>query len=558
MSYLPMPTFSWRRIACQTRRMTATESRADDAISDGMPHDPDSEKADEGAAADRIWPRPLPPRFMLPLAAVSGILTYTAFPPLGWWPLAPMGVTGLAVAASGQRLRAAAVAGLVFSLFFFGMLVWWLHGNIGWGAWAALTVSESVLLALMCLPLPLLLRLPTRPVVLAVWWTATEAVRSRVPLGGFPWGRLAFSQQGSPVAGWARLSGAPSVTFITALVAGALLAAALVRSRRELAAAGAWIVAAGLLAISVPVPSAHWPGPTANIALVQGNVARTRSLSEQTRVIDVASRHLTATEHLAQQIASGQVPRPDVVLWPENAMDADPRDDPQLTAIADQAAAAVDRPVLLGAILDGPGGRTYNAGLLWSPTTGPGAWYAKRQLVPFGEYIPARSLLGGLGKLQLIPRDFSPGHTTGVLNVGGIHLGDVICYEIGYDKLVRSDVHGGANLLVEQTNDSTFIRDGSTGETEQQLAMARLRAVEHDRAVAVVSTTGISAVIMPDGTLVQHTTIWTQDVLSATVPLRTDVTLADRVGAWPEAIIGLAASALVGWVAWRGRRGTDT
>ena len=531
------------------RRMTATEPAADGATCDDEPRPAEGEA---GPAARRAR---LPARAMLPLAAAAGLATYTAFPPVGWWPMAPVGVAGLALAASGQRPRTAAAAGLVCSLFFFGMLVWWLHGNVGLVPWVALTLAESVLVALMCLPLPMLLRLPARPLVLAAWWTATEAVRSRFPLGGFPWGRLAFSQQDAPSLGWARIGGAPLLTFVTALIGGALLTLALARSRRTLMLAGAWIAAAILSAVSVPVPAAGTSAsePTAKIALVQGDVARTRSLAEQTRVLDVASRHLTATLQLAKQIASGRVPRPDLVLWPENSMDADPRDDPQLAEIAQQAATAVNRPVLLGAILDGPGGRIYNAGLLWWPNTGPGAWYAKRQLVPFGEYIPARELLGGLGALQLIPRDFSPGDTTGVLQVGDIRVGDVICYEIGYDNLVRDDVRAGANLLVEQTNDSTFIRDGSTGETEQQLAMARLRAVEHDRAVAVVSTTGISAVIMPDGQVVQRTAIWTQDVLSATVPLRTDTTIADRVGAWPEGLICLASFALLA-TAWRSER----
>ena len=115
--------------------------------------------------------------------------------------------------------------------------------------------------------------------------------------------------------------------------------------------------------------------------------------------------------------------------------------------------------------------------------------------------------------------DFTAGHANHVFRIGQIRLGDVICYEIGFDDLVRSDISDGANLLTMQTNDATFERDGQTGETGQQLAMARIRAVEHDRAVVVASTTGYSAIIAPDGHLITSSGTWRQAELEARVPL---------------------------------------
>ena len=146
-----------------------------------------------------------------------------------------------------------------------------------------------------------------------------------------------------------------------------------------------------------------------------------------------------------------------------------------------------------------------------------------------------------------------------MFQVGQIRLGDVICYEIGFDGLVRSDVADGANLLTMQTNDATFERDGQTGETGQQLAMARIRAVEHDRAVVVASTTGYSAIVAPDGHLIASSGTWRQAELEAKVPLLSYTTLADRVGSWPEyAIVALTltAFAFVAIRQLRGRRGT--
>ncbi len=117
-----------------------------------------------------------------------------------------------------------------------------------------------------------------------------------------------------------------------------------------------------------------------------------------------------------------------------------------------------------------------------------------------------------------------------VFRAGTIRLGDVICYEAGFDSLVRSEVTAGANLLAVQSNDATFEVDGQTGETGQQLAMARIRVVESDRSVVYAATTGISAIIAPDGSVLAHSRTWQRAVLEARVPVRTQITLADRAG----------------------------
>jgi apolipoprotein N-acyltransferase len=182
--------------------------------------------------------------------------------------------------------------------------------------------------------------------------------------------------------------------------------------------------------------------------------------------------------------------------------------------------------------------------VLWQPGTGPTQVYVKRQLVPFGEYIPFRNLISKVTSLTALqPNDFVPGHQTVVFHVGQIRLGDVICYEIAFDDLVRSEVTAGANLLALQSNDATYERDGQTGESGQQLAMARIRAVEFDRAVVLASTTGYSAIIAPDGHLITSSGTWQQAELQARVPLVTGTTLATRAGAWPEWIIVAATAA---------------
>ena len=189
------------------------------------------------------------------------------------------------------------------------------------------------------------------------------------------------------------------------------------------------------------------------------------------------------------------------MIWPENSTEIDPTQYPPIYDEIASAAAAIGRPILVGAVLQDP---MRNASVLWLPGKGPTTMYLKRRLVPFGEYLPFRSLISKITSLtQLLPTDFVPGHQTVVFDVGQIRLGDVICYEVAFDDLVRSEVAAGANVLSVQSNDATFEREGPiTAESGQQLAMARIRAVEFDRAVVFASTTGYSAIIAPDGQLI--------------------------------------------------------
>jgi apolipoprotein N-acyltransferase len=220
--------------------------------------------------------------------------------------------------------------------------------------------------------------------------------------------------------------------------------------------------------------------------------------------------------------------------------------------MVDQAVAAVGVPILVGAVLNGPGPHhVRNAAIVWSPTTGPGQIYVKRHLVPFGEYLPFRHIMTRLvSRFSLIPRDFVAGHKPGTLRLGGVTIADAICFEIADDAVVRQAVTGGGRLLVVQTNNASYEQagdSGNSGETAQQLAIARLRAIEHGRAVVVAATSGVSAMISPNGTVLARTGVFTPALLDMRLPLRDPLTIADRVGPWPEWILttaGLLALAL--------------
>ena len=555
------------------------------------------------------------------VAVAAGLVLDGAFPPVGIWPLAIAGPALLTLAVWGKRTLPACGLGLACgAVYFVGLLSWLI--NVAWYAWAALAGLEAVVFAVAVIALPPLLRMRGWPLFVAGWWVAQEAIRDRMPWGGFPWGRLAMSQASAPTAGWSAIGGPPVLTFLLAL-AGAGLAYLLVtaltrtvrrspntttslrpttpnqvdsaihragptqprdgygnpsgksgvnsgihrtgwpgglrwiqestwhltghpdeigRSRRRTVAATGLAVLLICLVLAGNLAWSWTPGrgPSAVVATIQGNVPHSRTLPDQLRATTVTANHAAATSALAAAVRAGRRPAPDVVIWPENSTDIDPRESVETSDTIGLAVAAIDRPVLVGAVLAHP---VRNAGQLWLPNRGPTQQYIKRKLVPFGEVIPYRSFLALFTSLPLLqPHDFTPGHHAVVFSIGKVRLGDVICYEVGFDNLVRSEVISGANLLAVQTNDADFELDGQHGETLQQLEMARIDAITTGRAVAVASTIGVSAIIAPDGHVITASKTWRRAELEARVPLESALTPADRVGSWPELIIVIATA----------------
>jgi len=522
------------------------------------------------AAARRLRPRGLATWQALIVALAGGLALDGAFPPAGFWPLAAAGPALLVVALWRRSLRGSFGVGLVFGLAFFVPLLSWVL-NVAWYAWAALAGVDTLLFAVLVIGQRIALRLRFWPLAVAGWWVAAESVRDRWPWGGFPWGRLVMSQASAPTLSWVAVGGPILLTFLVGLAGGCLAwlilgaprrapagqppsraGRALAQLRRRAVPAAALAGAIGVAVAAPLLPVNHLaPGtPTAEVAAVQGNVPHARDLPDLLRADTVTTNHADATLQFAARVRSGAAPAPGVVIWPENSTDQDPRLNPFIYSAISAAVNAIDRPVLVGAVLQNP---VRNAGQLWRPRTGPGRSYVKRRLVPFGEVIPFRSFLDTFTSLpSLQPVNFTAGHQAVVFHLGRIQLGDVICYEVGFDGLVTSEVRAGANLLTVQTNDADFELDGQTGETLQQLAMARVRAVEHDRTVAVASTTGVSAIIAPDGKLMVHTGLWRRATIEARVPLVSSTTLADKLGGWPEGIISGATLAALAWAVFAG------
>ncbi len=481
-------------------------------------------------------------------AGLAGVL---AFPRFGLWPVAFLSVAALSVAVDGRRSRTGAWLGYVYGAAFMVPLLSWTGIYVGPAPWLILALAFAAFFAVLGAVLPVLARLPASPVWVGAAWVLEEALRDRLPFGGFPWGRLAFSQASSPLRWFAALGGAPLVTFVVAVAGGGLavaIGAAWPLRPRPALAGLAVVLAVPLCGLVLAWPLAPAPdrdGHTQTIAVIQGGLPD-RGLGFEDRAKQVLDNHVRATLKLAAQVESGKLARPSLVLWPENSSDVDPFQDRAAYDEISAATKAIGAPVLVGAILQGPGANhRRNVGILWSPTSGPGARYVKRHPVPFAEYIPLRSIAEWVSSdAKTVTQDMVAGHGNGLIRGGPVPLGDVICFEVAYDDLVRSSVEDGAQLLVVQTNNATF---GHTAETYQQLAMSQLRAVESGRTVVQVATTGKSAVIGPDGAIrAESGPLFRSAILVEKVPVRSALTLATRVGVWPE--YALAALALGGLI----------
>jgi len=483
-----------------------------------------------------------------------GVVLMGAFQPHDIWFVAIPVVAAFALVMRDQSAGRAATLGLLAGLGFFIPFLVWTGDEVGPIPWLLLAASQALFIAPLGAAVAVLQRLPAWPIWTAAAWVADEAIRGRLPWGGFTWGKLAFSQVDGPMVGLAAIGGSPLVTFGVALAGGLLAWAVVHRSMWFRAATIAAAVA--VVAVGAAVPQLAPNGQAVTVAVVQGNTPGSGlDFNEERRAI--LTNHVTVTHRLAADVGAGAIKQPDLVVWPENSSDINPFADAAAHESISEAVTAIGVPTLIGTLVPTADQQNVkNTSVVWNPVTGPGETYVKRHPMPFGEYIPFRSIASRIAPDAVArqPRDFIAGHEVGVADMAGAQVGIVICFEVAFDNLARDAVRDGAQLLAVQTNNAGF---GYSPMTEQQLAMSRLRAVEHGRWTLVAALAGVSAIIDPSGEVRDRAELFTQDVLMAEVDLIDRSTVATVVGEWPEWLLVLAA-VLAGAVAarWR-RRSTD-
>ncbi len=489
----------------------------------------------------------MPARLLL--AAVAGLALSLAFEPVALFWVMPVALAGFALLTRGVRARAGLAVGLVFGAAFYLSTIWWMKGSIGVAGWAALSTTETLFYGLLGAVATRLHRLRAWPFWLACAWVSIEVLRSTWPLSGMPFGRLPFAVVDTPVAPALAYVGMNGVAFLIA--ATGFLLARLALSRRPvegLVASGSLVAVAAVSLAPAVVPYTLPTTGEATVAAVQGDVPGPGD-NVLYDPFQLTVNHAEATIELAERVAAGRAAAPDFVVWPENSTASDPFRDPGLGEEIQRAVTAVDVPVLVGALVYRGDDELLNQGIVWDPATGPGERYGKQNPVPYGEYIPWREYMPSwfltAGRLGEIVRDMQPGTRTTPLSIAGIEIADAICFDVAYDAGLYTQVDDGAQLMVVQTSNASFI---FTDQIEQQFAITRLRAVETGRWLVVASTNGLSGIIAPDGSVVQTAPALTRAVLDHRVGLVEGVTPGVRLGAWPVyaftalMLLGLALS----------------
>lgn len=442
------------------------------------------------------------------LSALSGVLLSAAYEPVGKWWVAPiaLAVHMYALSTSSKKLASSFVFALTLNL----IVLHWSSTFVGSVPWVVLAIG----LSLFYLPLTLVSKwgMTAYPLIFIL----LEELRNRFPFGGFGWVRIAYTQADAPYSKIAAIGGASALSALTVLIALILFYG----SQRRISP----ITFIPFLLILVPVNLSTTGNAT--VLMIQGNVPQL-GLDFNSRAKAVFNNHFERTQ---TELAKDS--NVDFILWPENSVDVDPFLNKDVNASLN----SIQQPLIIGAILN-KGSSVYNTSILWDevlPET-----YFKQHLTPFGEYIPLRSLARIVSPLVDDVEDFSPGNGSKTFSIGDIKVAPVICFELIDDELLRQAT-AGSNLLAVQTNSATF---GMSAESAQQLSITRVRAIEHGRNIASVSTTGYSAVIDHTGKVLQQTSMGTADTIRAELGLIEGQTRRDAAGDW--ALIGVLVALLV-------------
>lgn len=457
-------------------------------------------------------------------AAGSGVALWLALPPVDAGPLAYVGLIPLFWALHRGRARRGALLGLTFGLVFNGLLFTWLI-PVSVLAYATLALGMSGFLALFGAVVPVVWheKAPIRTAMaVGAAWALVEWIRGIWPFGGWHWTWLGASQHDGFALALVSIVGVLGLGAVLAAI-NALVLLGLQRAPRWGRAAIPIATAVGLSAAPLAIPFPSAAGPDVDVALIQGNVPL--EIGTASRIIEdtiVAENHATLHRTLAAD-------PPDLVVWPENALDRDPTLDPNLGPLVVDAIREVGTPTLVGAITQTPDGRLFNEDLLYTAGGEVAARYAKNHPLPFGEFVPFRDALDWIPDINRVRADLTPGTHPGRFDIAGLRFAAIICFENAFPDLVRDFVTEDQGFLVVSTNNSTF---GVTAAPEQHLVLSKLRAVESGRWVVHAALSGISGMISPRGEVIQQTQLFEPAILRANIPTASATTVYDAIGGW--------------------------
>jgi apolipoprotein N-acyltransferase len=432
---------------------------------------------------------------------LSAVLASAAFEPFGIWYLAIAGYALFLRALSKSQIPIASA--FIFGLVLNSIVLHWTGKYVGVLPWVLL----SLLQALFYLPVGFAYK-KTR----SLRWTVfvlllCEELRASFPFGGFSWTRIAFSQVESPYAAMVSYGGVLVLSYITLLLA--LLISQF--RMRNFIFVGVSIFLVGL------APGNPKPMKSIELIAIQGNTPSV-GLEFNSRAKAVFNLHRDVTRDLVK-------PRYDAIIWPENAIDIDPRNHPEVMNDIRNLVKDLDTPLMAGVVLS-ENGSPANASILYGVDGDIDSTYIKRYLTPFGEFMPLRTLAEFVSPYASLVNDFKEGSKLFTHKIAGEKVSPIICYEIINDGIVR-EASKESGALIVQTNSATF---ANTAQSSQQLAITRIRAIEHAREILSVSTVGISAFIDNNGAVKQATDENISTSIAGDLRLSEYQTIADRLG----------------------------
>lgn len=456
------------------------------------------------------------------VALAAGALLALGFQPWGLWPLPIVGVALLTWLVEGRTAGGAFGYGFAAGVVLNYLVIFWVSAQAG-PAVHALIALMACWIGLAASLTALLLRLKRRTLWVPTAWVLIEFGAQTVPFQGFPWIRLGHTVIDQPMSGWLPVVATPGTTWLVAF-AGCLVLRLVARPRRlvPVLVLGA-IFAVGALVNLRPLPALD---RDVTVGMVQGNVALDLDYG-YIAATGAAPNHLSETIFLlADARAKGTAL--DFVLWAENSTDQDPyRDDATRRQVAASAALA-QVPVFYGAITVEPAAETrQTVSLWWDPQLGETARHTKRNLAPFGEWVPYRDIIEPLfPEVRRAGWQSVPGTGTGVLDVatprsGALRVGTVICYELAYDQTVYELAWHQPDVLVAQSTTHNFT---GTAEPRQQMVINRVRAAELGREFVATTLNGYSGLIDARGGLHEPTIEGTAAHRIFTVPVRSGLT----------------------------------
>lgn len=490
----------------------------------------------------------------LVIAATAGGLLDMAFPAVGWWPLAFVSIALALFTMTGRSSGGAFLVGSAFGAAFFFTHLVWVGTYLGPIPWIALAGLETVLFGVGAIPIALAYRWTSHargrgplwfvgvPFLVAGVWSVRELGMGSWPYSGFPWARIGMTQANGPLPEAASWVGVTGLGFLVVAASACLVqwwrAGGFRRMRGVLPAA----TIVTMLAVVPQFPTGD--AGQLDVGWVQGNGPS--GYFDDRSPGDVLAAQTTATAPLLGKDM-------DLLVWPEGAVDSDPLTNPSTARVLDDLVAIVGAPLLTNAAT-ARDGDDFNTSILWDGQPTP-QLHDKVNPVPFGEYVPDRWFYERIAPelVGLIQREYTPGQNPPLMTVDGVRVGLAICFDVIYDSVIWAGARDGAQVFVFQTNNADF---RGTDENLQQLAFARMRAIETGRAVVNVSTVGTSQVIAPDGQIIDGAGVDQAAAAVTRVPLRQGLTPAVVLGSALSALIALGATTglLIAGIAHRRNR----